>query len=200
MLNSSRNVPIGAVAFFLVLLVLKLEENKVEHRPLAVQQRMKQLDPIGAATIIAAVACLFLALQWGGTSKPWNSSIIVGLFVGSGLLLCVFGITQYLMEDDATIPLRVLKQRSILFGSLFLFTMAMSAYVYGYYLPIYFQSIKGSTPMWSGLQFMAISLPQIAAIIVTGAMATRWGYYVRQNNQKKAFEPANCYERFLTSF
>lgn len=54
---------------------------------------------------------------------------MIGLFVGSGLLLSVFCFLQYKMGEDATTPLRVLKQRSILFGSLFLFTSAMPAYV-----------------------------------------------------------------------
>jgi fatty acid desaturase len=73
----------------------------------------------GAALLIAAVCCLLLALQWGGTVSPWKSSRIIGLFVGFGLLFSVFGILQWKLEDDATTPLRILRQRSIYMGSSF---------------------------------------------------------------------------------
>ncbi|KAF2242512.1 efflux pump antibiotic resistance protein [Trematosphaeria pertusa] len=170
------NVPIGAFTFFLVLIFLKHKEDKPH--PGTILEQMKQLDPIGAATIIAAVCCLFLALQWGGHSKPWKSATIIGLFIGFGMLFFFFCFAQYKMGENATTPLRVLRQRSILFGALFLFSSAMSAYVYGYYLPIYFQSIKGSSPTKSGLQFMALALPQIFALILAGALTTKWGHYV----------------------
>lgn len=191
-LTLCRNVPIGAFTFFLVLIFLKHKEDKPH--PGTILEQMKQLDPIGAATIIAAVCCLFLALQWGGHSKPWKSATIIGLFIGFGMLFFFFCFAQYKMGENATTPLRVLRQRSILFGALFLFSSAMSAYVvstpigckhinakyrqYGYYLPIYFQSIKGSSPTKSGLQFMALALPQIFALILAGALTTKWGHYV----------------------
>ncbi|KAF2680027.1 efflux pump antibiotic resistance protein [Lentithecium fluviatile CBS 122367] len=166
---------IGAITFVLVLIFCKHKEE--DRQPITLPQQIKQMDPIGASAMTAAICCLFLALQWGGHSKPWNSATIIGLFVGFGLILIVFCITQYKMKENATTPLRVLKQRSILFGALFLFSMAMSAYVYGYYLVIYFQSIKSSSPMKSGLQFMALALPQIVFIIIAGGVATEWSYY-----------------------
>ncbi|KAF2242995.1 permease of the major facilitator superfamily [Trematosphaeria pertusa] len=172
------NVPIGAVTFILVLIFFNPSFKNEKRQSQSLTRQLSKLDPVGAIAIIAATVCFFLALQWGGQSRPWNSSTVIGLFVGSGLLLSVFCFLQYKMGEDATTPLRVLKQRSILFGSLFLFTSAMPAYVYGYYLPIYLQSVKGSSPTKSGLEFMALALPQIVFIVVAGAVTTQWGYYV----------------------
>jgi hypothetical protein len=58
MLTNERNVPIGAVAFLLVLVVLKLQDEKTDVRKaLTIPQKINQLDPIGAIAVIAAV-CL----------------------------------------------------------------------------------------------------------------------------------------------
>lgn len=78
---------------------------------------------------IGAICCLLLALQWGGQTRPWNSSTIIGLLVGFGLLSCVFGYLQWKLGERATIPLRVLRQRSILTGSGVLFFLGASTYV-----------------------------------------------------------------------
>ena len=89
---------------------------------------MARLDVAGAATIIAAVCCLLLTLQWGGTTLPWSSSIIIELFIGFGLLLIAFGALQWKLGDKATIPLRVVRQRSVFLGCCYSFFVSMSNY------------------------------------------------------------------------
>lgn len=91
--------------------------------------KLKHTDPLGCFCFVAAVCCLLLALQWGGQSRPWNSSTIIGLLVGFGLLSCVFGYIQWKLGERATIPLRILRQRSILTGSGTLFFLGASTYV-----------------------------------------------------------------------
>lgn len=103
------------------------EQKRSKTVPLFV--RLKQLDLLGAILIIASIYCLFLALQWGGQSLPWNSSEVIGLFVGFGLLFTLFCLTQWFIGENATMPLRVLRQRSIFSGSLFLFFIGMPTYV-----------------------------------------------------------------------
>lgn len=49
---------------------------------------------------------------------------------------------------------------------------------YAYYLPIYFQSVQGVSTTQSGVRFIALVLPQIVGLVVTGALVSQWGYYV----------------------
>ena len=114
------------MTFILILLFLKIEHKRT---PMSLKTRIMQLDPLGAVMLLASVVCLLLALQWGGQAHAWNSATIIGLLVGSGLLFIVFAFVQWRMGEDATIPLRVLKLRSILCASAFLFFIAMSNYV-----------------------------------------------------------------------
>jgi len=91
------------------------------------KEKTKQFDFLGAVLLLGAVFCLFLALEWGGEKYPWKSSQVVGLWIGFGLLFLAFCLSQALLGDKATIPPRILKQRTILYGALALSFISMSS-------------------------------------------------------------------------
>ena len=119
LLTIFRNLPIGVVACLLVLLFLNLKNTDTPSRKLPLKTKLHRLDVGGAAILITAVCCLLLALQWVGAALPWNSSRIIGLFFGFGLLSLVFGILQWKLGVIATTPFRILRQRFIYMGSSF---------------------------------------------------------------------------------
>ncbi|KAK7190343.1 hypothetical protein DPSP01_006165 [Paraphaeosphaeria sporulosa] len=175
------NVPIGFVVLFLIFVFLNIKKDSTRRSPQAAsnpKQLLTSLDPCGAILVIAAICCLLLALQWGGQTLPWKSAKVIGLCVASGLLFVAFFIVQWKLGNDGTLPLSIIKQRSLLSGVLFLFFMGMPMTAYTYYVPIYFQSIQGMSPLASGVNFLAFALPQIGLTVATGALATVFGYYV----------------------
>lgn len=113
----------------LLFLFLKVKGTDNANRRLPLKQKFHHMDPVGCLVFIAAICCLLLALQWGGQSKPWRSATVIGLFIGFGLLSCAFGHIQWRLGDRATIPLRVLRQRSMCVGALVLFFLGASTYV-----------------------------------------------------------------------
>ncbi|TEY64669.1 hypothetical protein BOTCAL_0144g00050 [Botryotinia calthae] len=172
------NVPMGAVVLVFIVLFFRINGVQNSNRALNLSTKLRRMDIGGILLFLGAIYCLLLALQWGGQTMPWKSSKIIGLFVGFGLLIVFFGILQWKRGEHATIPLRILRQRSILMGSIFLMLFGMMSFVYAYYLPIYFQSIQGVTAIESGTRFIAIVLPQIIGLSLTGVVVTKWGYYV----------------------
>jgi MFS family permease len=80
-----------------------------------------------------SVVCLLLALQWGGTVYAWNSSRIIGLFVGFGVMILIFIFIQFKRGDKATLPFSVLKQRTVASAAFFLFFMGAAIFVLIYY-------------------------------------------------------------------
>ena len=95
---------------------------------LPIRIKLRRLDLVGAVILISALCCLLLALQWGGISLPWRSPRVIGLLTGSGLILICFFLLQWKLGDDGTMPLHVLYQRSIAFGSAFELFVNMSNY------------------------------------------------------------------------
>ncbi|KAJ5685232.1 hypothetical protein N7536_007851 [Penicillium majusculum] len=182
------NLPVGGVSIAVVVLVLRLPSNtKVSGLPIS--QLTKELDLIGASLLIPAIVCLILALQWGGNTYTWGSSQIIGLFVGSGLLTILFVASQiYVSKQDeknptgqnagrATLPPSILKQRTIWSAGLFAFFFSGGFFLLVYYVPIYFQSVKGSSAMTAGLQVLPFMLATVVSSIMVGALVTTVGYY-----------------------
>lgn len=108
------NLPIGAIT--LVSIGVFFEEPKRAKKVLTIRQKLSEFDWIGAGVLLPAVVCVLLALQWGGAKYAWSSPRIIALFVCFGVLLVVFIGVQIWRGDKATIPPRVIANRSMAAG------------------------------------------------------------------------------------
>jgi uncharacterized membrane protein len=56
---------------------------------------------------------LLLALQYGGVTHPWKSSIVVGLRVGFGLMVIALIIVEIWQDKRAMLTPRLMRQRAV---------------------------------------------------------------------------------------
>ena len=63
--------------------------------------------------------------------------------------------------DTAPVPPRIASQRSIAFGSYFGLCLGASFFAFVYFLPIWFQAIKGVSATQSGIDNLALLLSQV---------------------------------------
>jgi hypothetical protein len=131
-------------------------------------EAIKRLDPMGFCLFAPSCIMLLLALQWGGSTYAWNSSTVVGLFVGSGAVLTVFCVWESRRGDGAMVPLSILSQRVVYSSCIINILQFASLQIFAYYLPVWFQRIKGVSPITSGVYFLATAGPLIAASLLTG--------------------------------
>ncbi|KAL8703943.1 MAG: hypothetical protein Q9201_002893 [Fulgogasparrea decipioides] len=141
------------------------------------QARFKQFDPLGTTLFMPAIICLLLALQWGGAQYEWSNGRIIALFVVFGILVVGFIIVQFRQGDNATIPIRIFKQRSIAAAAWFTFCLGGSFFVLIYFVPIWFQAIKGVSATKSGIMILPMILSLVLVSIVSGGAVTTLGYY-----------------------
>jgi len=139
--------------------------------------RIKDLDPLGSLFLSSSTVCLLLALQLGGSTYSWSSPRIIGLFVGFGVLICVFAMLQVWRGPKATVPPHLLRNRQVISAWAFSFFFGGSYFTFAYYLPIYFQSIKGASATRSGIDSLALLLTCVISNIVIGAGGSVLGYY-----------------------
>ena len=158
-------------------------------RSRSLKERFWSTDPLGTLLAVPALTCLLLALQWGGTKYGWNDSRIIILFVLFTILIAAFGYIQYRQGDNATVPPRVVGQRSILGGMWFSVCTNGILATTEYYIAIYFQGVRGYSATKSGLLGIPMIVGLAAASLLGGAGTTRTGYYFRklpeQWNSKK---------------
>ena len=170
------NLPLGAVTLIVILLFFHSPQRKAEVK-VSWKVRAVQLDLPGTAVFIIDIICCLLALQWGGSKYPWSNWRIILCFVLFGILTIVFVALQWYAGDNATVPFRIIRQRSVGSAAWFAFCLGGTFFVMVYWLPIWFQAIKGSSAFKSGIQCLPMILSLVVANIISGVGTTTIGYY-----------------------
>ncbi|KAL8398464.1 hypothetical protein RB596_005839 [Gaeumannomyces avenae] len=183
------NLPIGAVTIAVIALWFEdprrpraaaaaaADDDDQEPEPETWRQRLMQFDPLGTLLFMPSIVCLLLALQWGGTEHAWGSAVVVALLVVFGVLITIWVYVQYRQGDRATVPPRIIGQRTVWSGSLYSFCISGAFLAAIYFIPIWFQSVKGATAVESGIMNLPMLLAVVVMSVVAGAAVTFWGYY-----------------------
>jgi hypothetical protein len=138
---------------------------------------MTRLDPIGTIVFLPGIICLLLALQWGGSTYRWSDTRVIALFVLAGGLLLAFTGIQIWRKDNATVPPRIITQRSIACGVAYSMSAGGAMITLIYYLPLWFQAVKGADAVQSGIDNLPFVLSLVVAAITSGYIITKIGYY-----------------------
>ncbi|ERS98993.1 uncharacterized protein SPSK_04078 [Sporothrix schenckii 1099-18] len=189
------NLPIGAITL-VVIGVFFTDPDRKNGQPVAARvstadaaaaadaranrtlwEKIRPFDPIGSAIFMPAIICLLLALQWGGTTYAWKSGRIIALFVVFGVLILAFLFVQYRQQDDATVPPRIIKKRSVWAAGWYSFATGAAFLASIYYLPIWFQAVRGASAVSSGLMNLPMLISLVLMSIVAGGVVTFVGYY-----------------------
>jgi EmrB/QacA subfamily drug resistance transporter len=160
------NVPVSIVVFFVA--AAAIPSLAARGRPI--------IDYTGILFVGLGATGLTLATSWGGTTYPWNSATIIGLFVGSTAALGIF----VWIESRVAAP--ILPTR--LFGSPVFTVCCVLSFVVGFamlgaltFLPTYMQFVDGVSATTSGLR----TLPMVAGMLSTsmgsGVLVGRTGRY-----------------------
>ncbi|KAJ6103032.1 hypothetical protein N7486_005459 [Penicillium sp. IBT 16267x] len=171
------SVPLGVIPILSVLFFLRLPKTD-KQATISSLAKLRQIDPIGMALFVPLVICFTLALQTGGTEYPWSSKQVVVPLAMTGALLVAFAAQQAYMQEHATLPARLLRSRIMIFSIAVSFACSGALYVFTYYLPIYYQAIRGVSTLESGVRDLSQILGLVIGIIFAGTMTTVTGYYM----------------------
>ncbi|PLB38198.1 MDR family MFS transporter [Aspergillus candidus] len=171
------NLPIGAIAVPFIVLFLSSppREQQLKRGDWAFQ--LGQFDPAGTILFVAAIICLLIALQWGGSRYPWSDYHQITLLTVFGVLIIAWVLSQRMGGETATVPLRILKERTVAFSTFYIFLGSASFVMLVYYLPIWFQAIKGDSAVQSGIHNLPTVLSVVVFAIASGLGVTVIGYY-----------------------
>lgn len=171
------NLPFGAVTAVALVLLLKLPRQVQPDANETLRQKIMHFDPIGTTIFVPCVICVLLALQWGGSTYAWSNGRIIALFVLFGVLLIAFIGVQVWMGEDATVPVRIIKQRSVASGTFYSTCVGAAFFTMVYYVPIWFQAIHGASATASGIDTLPMMISTTVGNIVGGAFVQTTGYY-----------------------
>jgi EmrB/QacA subfamily drug resistance transporter len=162
------NLPLGAVALTMVVLVLHLPK----------QRGAARIDYPGAVLLTTSITSLVLLTTWAGSEYAWGSGVIISLGVlGVGTLL-LFLLAEVRVAEPL-LPLRLFRSAnfSLAVGMGFLLGMVMFGAMI--FLPLYQQAVQGSSATNSGMQLLPMLLAMVLVSLVVGRATTRTGRYRR---------------------
>jgi len=159
-------VPIGLAATAVVARFLHLPH----------QRREAKIDYLGIATLTVSLVSLLLATSLGGTSYPWGSATILGLYAVGVVALVAFLVVERRAEEPV-IPLRLFRSSVFSASNIASFAVAMVMFGSIIYIPVYAQGVLGVDATNSGLILMPLMLGLVVMGILSGLVITRTGRY-----------------------
>lgn len=136
------------------------------------------LDPVGQIFFLPSIICVLIALQWAGTVYVWSNGRIIALITVFAVLLIAFIMNELYMDSKATIPPKIAFQRTVAAASCFAFFNYAQFFIFVYFIPIYFQAIKGTDAERSGINTIPLIVANNVASLTSGVLTTIFGHYV----------------------
>ncbi|KAK8141247.1 hypothetical protein G3M48_000441, partial [Beauveria asiatica] len=171
------NLPFGAVTVFFIILFLHLPDTRSQLTNTSLKEQLLSFDLEGTFCFIPGIVSLLLALQWGGSRYPWGNGRIIGLFVVFAVLIAAFIAIQVWKKDKATVPPRIFMNRTVWACASFVVCLGAAFFIMVYYLPIWFQSIQGSSAVNSGIKSLPLILGLVVLSMISGGFVSALGYY-----------------------
>ncbi|KAI5244018.1 putative MFS transporter [Aureobasidium subglaciale] len=166
------NIPFVVFGGLMITIFLKL--NKVSGTTM---DKLKRIDHVGIVVFVASTTSVLIPLAWGGVMYSWSSwRTLVPLLVGAaGLVLFVIWEEKFAAEP--LMPFDVVKSvnnAAVYFGT---FIHGMILWCMLYYGPLYFEAVKGYSPILSGVALFPATFTVAPASMVVGILVTKSGRY-----------------------
>ncbi len=160
------NVPLGLVALLVVSRVLNVSHVRVDHR----------IDWLGAVALAVFLVPLLLLAEQG---REWGWTSVASL---ASMAIAVAGLVGFLLAeraagDEALLPLRLFRNRTVAVGSILNTVVGMGMFGILAGLPLYLQLVRGATPTEAGLLLLPLTAGIMAGSIISGQAISRTGRY-----------------------
>ncbi|HEX4250350.1 MAG TPA: MDR family MFS transporter [Pseudonocardia sp.] len=160
------NVPIAVVV--IAIAFRTLPSVRTAARPV--------IDYLGIVVVSLGATGLTLATSWGGTTYPWGSSVIIGLFVASVAALVLFVFVER-RAVDPMLPMRLFRNPVFALTTVISFVVGFAMLGALTFLPTFLQYVQGVDATTSGIR----TLPMVVGLLVTSILAgnavSRTGVY-----------------------
>jgi EmrB/QacA subfamily drug resistance transporter len=164
------NVPVSIVVFFVAAAAI----------PSLATRGKAVIDYAGILFVGLGATGLTLATSWGGTTYPWSSPTIIGLFAASAAALGIFVWVESRSSGPESAP--ILPTR--LFANPVFTVCCVLSFVVGFamlgaltFLPTYMQFVDGVSATTSGLRTLPMVAGMLSTSIGSGVLVGRTGRY-----------------------
>ncbi|KAM7195145.1 Major facilitator superfamily domain containing protein [Rhypophila sp. PSN 637] len=169
------NLPFdGPLSLIITILFLHIHNPKT---PLL--KGLKAIDWLGSILIISATLMFLIGLESGGTKdSPWTSPLVICLIIFGLLPYFLFAIWQRFAQYPS-ISRRIFATLPHMCTFAVVFSHGAGFIAPVFFLPLYFQSDLGASPLQSGIcQMLALAVSFTLSGIIMGVFIQKMGHYI----------------------
>ncbi|CAE7202030.1 hypothetical protein HRS9139_06860 [Pyrenophora teres f. teres] len=166
------NLPFLGVGAIMTTIFLDLNQKHG-----AFLSKLRQVDWIGMVLFLASMTGFLIPVTWGGVQYAWDSwRTLVPLIVSAAGLIAFIAYIEF-FASNPLIRTSVFKTKSA--AILYISTVIHGIILWSilYYLPLYFQAVKGFSPILSGVALFPWTFTVAPASIGTGIAIAVTGTY-----------------------
>jgi hypothetical protein len=157
-----------------MLLFFNPKENRYARRGLV--ERLLDLDLVGNVLILGSAIMMFFAFQYTSKGVSWFSVEVINLLTGSGVVAIMFTWWQWIKGDAALMPPRIAGQRTVAASCGMAFMIYAALINLTYFLPVWFQAIKGVSALQSGINMIPYFVVNAVFTLAAGVFVSKIGY------------------------
>ncbi len=160
------NIPVGAVAVFMVLNFLHVPQLMKNHK----------IDWWGAVTIVLAVVPMLLVAE-NGSEWGWDSALSIGMYVTTVVGIVAFIFAERAAKEEALLPLSLFKNLSFTLSTLNGVIIGLAMFGGMMTLPLLLQLVNGASPTEAGFMMLPMVFGMMTATIMSGQVTRKTGKY-----------------------
>lgn len=139
--------------------------------------KLKRIDWVGMVLFVAAATGLLIPITWGGVMYAWDSWRTL-----VPLILSAFGFIPFVLWEiygarEPLMRLNLFQNRTCSLAFLITFLHGIILWCLLYYLPLYYEAVKGYSPIITGIAIFPETFTVAPAAVVTGIVMAKTGRY-----------------------
>ncbi|KAI3537808.1 major facilitator superfamily transporter [Colletotrichum filicis] len=165
-------VPLCVLAFLAVYFVLDVPRTDHAHW----REKVKRIDFLGAATLVAAVVALLVGLD-SGSNNGWSSKLTVAALAATPVLFSVFVYVEMRVASHPFAPGHIIFDRSLFACYLANFFGIAGHIASIFFIPLFFQAVQGASATLAGAALVPAMITSVTASVSSGYFMKRKGRY-----------------------
>ncbi|KAG5291956.1 MFS multidrug transporter [Histoplasma ohiense] len=166
------NFPFCAIGFVMVPIAVRLKRQES-----TLIYKIKQVDWIGGSLFIISTTLLLIAISWGGTQFAWDhiatfAPMILGIF---GTLYTIW--YEFQIANVPFLRKGLFYCRSAIAAYICSLIQGLELYIALYYIPLYFQAVKGLSPILTGISALPITSSLVPSSVFVEGIIARTGRF-----------------------
>lgn len=158
-------------------IVLLIFFFKLNFTPASLREQLRRIDYIGTVLFVGSTTAFLIPITWGGVMYDWDSwRTLVPLLVGVAGL-AVFTVYEVWFAREPIIPKEIFATRTAVASYLGTVLHGLVLWCALYYFPLYFEAVKGYSPIISGIALFPDTFTVAPSAMVIGFLVTKTGRY-----------------------